>query len=533
MSSTDIKNILDIATWVLVAFIILSAIIAGVYIKKQDANKVLIQKRRWIESLPSLISTLGVLGTFSGITLGLWFFDTKNLNDSIPLLLSGLSTAFFTSLAGMIGSLILNRYVSSLYDEQDGGVSDINQAAALITKVMVEMKNDNVRKFNAIEDVLQKQLNVLQSQLTGQADIKDINAQQFTAFQAQASRIKSIDKNLKSLMVSFGNMEDCLTAMISTEQSVNDKFTSLTDTIGDIATATESSSQAQDSILEKFDTFGKFISDEVDDIERKMSETNTLLTSKFDEFSELLKKSNTEALVGVMKNLTIEFQKQMGTLIERLVKENFEQLNQSVNRLNTWQQENKQQISTLIQQYKDMESDFESSSTTLKNVSADTQLLVSDGGKLQQLISALNQVVLDHQIYLDVAKKLQETADLTKDNMVKFDDSTSKLNEWVRKQRDFVENVQVLMAKLEEIGKIKDYGGEFWKETRSKMEEGVGIIKNGYTEIEKQLTNLDERFYQRLSATLAQLDACIQAMVKASSYANAPGGKTVINPFGI
>lgn len=58
MSSTDIKNILDIATWVLVAFIILSAIIAGVYIKKQDANKVLIQKRRWIESLPSLISTL-------------------------------------------------------------------------------------------------------------------------------------------------------------------------------------------------------------------------------------------------------------------------------------------------------------------------------------------------------------------------------------------------------------------------------------------------------------------------------------------
>lgn len=83
MSPTEIKNILDIATWVLVAFIILSAIIAGVYIKKQDANKVLIQKRRWIESLPSLISTLGVLGTFSGITLGLWFFDTKNLNDSI------------------------------------------------------------------------------------------------------------------------------------------------------------------------------------------------------------------------------------------------------------------------------------------------------------------------------------------------------------------------------------------------------------------------------------------------------------------
>lgn len=526
MSPTEIKDILDIATGAFVAIIILSAIISGGYIKKQNENKELIQKRRWIESLPSMVSTLGVLGTFGGITLGLWFFNTKELNDSIPLLLSGLKTAFFTSLAGMIGSLVLNRMVSRLYDEQDGGVSDINQAAALITKAMVEMKNESASNLVAIKDVLIMELNQ-------QEQMKNLVSQQFDTIVAQSSRIKSIDENQKSLMVSFGNMEDSLTALKSTEQSVNDKFTSLTDTIGDIATATESSSQTQDSILEKFDTFGKFIGDEVDDIERKMGETNTLLTNKFDEFSELLKKSNTEALVGVMKNLTIEFQKQMGTLIERLVKENFEQLNQSVNRLNTWQQENKQQISTLIQQYKDMESDFESSSTTLKNVSADTQLLVSDGGKLQQLISALNQVVLDHQTYLDVAKKLQETADLTKDNMVKFDDSNSKLNEWVRKQRDFVESVQVLMAKLEEIGKIKDYGGEFWKETRSKMEEGVGIIKNGSTEIEKQLTNLDERFYQRLSATLAQLDACIQAMVKASGYANAPGGKTVINPFGI
>ena len=155
-------------------------------------------------------------------------------------------------------------------------------------------------------------------ELNQQEQMKNLVSQQFDTIVAQSSRIKSIEENLKSLMVSFGNMEECLTALKSTEQSVNDKFTSLTDTIGDIATATESSSQTQDSILEKFDTFGKFIGDEVDDIERKMGETNTLLTNKFDEFSELLKKSNTEALVGVMKNLTMEFQKQMGTLIERL-----------------------------------------------------------------------------------------------------------------------------------------------------------------------------------------------------------------------
>ena len=549
----DIKLILNIATVVLVAAIIIAAFWANHYINKQKEKRLLNEKRRWIESLPSLVSTGGVLGTFIGITIGLWFFDTNDLNTSIPLLLSGLSTAFFTSLAGMISSMLLSRKVSALYDKQENGVSDINQAAALITKAVAEMKSDNqnvlgdVRTSIELQAANQKsfylkieaftqQLTLFMEQegecLKGMSDSLDkiANDKRASEILDSAKLIVSSQKNIsekldsanaknENLLISIGNMQDRVESIDKNIAETKTNIGNLTDTIGDIATATESTSNTQDSILEKFDTFGKFIGDEVDDIERKMGETNTLLTSKFDEFSELLKKSNTEALVGVMKQLTVEFQAQMNSLIQRLVKENFEQLNQSVERLNLWQQENKQQIASLIQQYKDMESDFENSSSTLAKVSDDTKTLVSEGGKLQQLIDALNQVILEDKSYMEITKKLQETADLTKDNMVKFDDSTSKLNEWVRKQRDFVDSVQMLMAKLEEIGKIKDYGGEFWKETKNKMEEGVGIIKNGSQVIESQLTNLDERFYQRLSATLAQLDACIQAMVKASKGA--------------
>ena len=75
-----------------------------------------------------------------------------------------------------------------------------------------------------------------------------------------------------------------------------------------------------------------------------MKETNELLTVKFDEFSELLRKSNTEALVEVMKGVTLEFEKQMSALINKLIQENFEQLNQSVANMNQWQQENKEMI---------------------------------------------------------------------------------------------------------------------------------------------------------------------------------------------
>lgn len=555
----------DESWWLFTSIIILLAVVVYVWINKQADNNQLANKKRWIEFLPSLISTLGVLGTFGGITLGLALFDTDHLDVSIPKLLYGLKTAFLTSLAGMIGSMILSRKVSCLYDKEDKGVSDANQAAAVIARSVESMKNDNA---NALQEVrneikaqtanqnsfyadmnafvkginsyivnqrgfLQELLNNSDIQkdtlITVSASLNKIANNEelpaihsdldklLVAFGEQGEKVQNMDENLKILKTSISNTSDDVAELKKLNQDISGCLTGMADTLGEIATATEATSSTEDSILEKFDTFGKFIGDEVDDIERKMGETNTLLTNKFDEFSELLKKSNTEALVGVMKQLTTEFQKQMNSLIQRLVQENFEQLNKSVERLNSWQQENKNMIASLIQQYKDMETDFENSSTTLTKVSADTKALVGDGGKLQQLIAALNKVILENQSYIEVTKKLQETAELTKDNMVKFDDSTNKLNDWVRKQRNFVDGVQMLIAKLEEIEKIKDYGGEFWKETKSKMEEGVGIIRNGSKEIESQISGLDQHFYQRLSATLAQLDACIQAMVEAAN----------------
>lgn len=555
----------DESWWLFTGIIGILAIWAYRWINIQASNNQLANKKRWIEFLPSLISTLGVLGTFGGITLGLALFDTDHLDVSIPKLLYGLKTAFLTSLAGMIGSMILSRKVSSLYDKEDKGVSDANQAAAVIARSVESMKNDNA---NALQEVrneikaqtanqnsfyadmnafvkginsyivnqrgfLQELLNNSDIQkdtlITVSASLNKIANNEelpaihsdldklLVAFGEQGEKVQNMDENLKILKTSISNTSDDVAELKKLNQDISGCLTGMVDILGEIATATEATSSTEDSILEKFDTFGKFIGDEVDDIERKMGETNTLLTNKFDEFSELLMKSNTEALVGVMKQLTTEFQKQMNGLIQRLVQENFEQLNKSVERLNSWQQENKNMIASLIQQYKDMETDFENSSTTLTKVSADTKALVGDGGKLQQLIAALNKVILENQSYIEVTKKLQETAELTKDNMVKFDDSTNKLNDWVRKQRNFVDGVQMLIAKLEEIEKIKDYGGEFWKETKSKMEEGVGIIRNGSKEIESQISGLDQHFYQRLSATLAQLDACIQAMVEAAN----------------
>ena len=47
------------------------------------------------------------LGTFGGIMYGLWIFNVEQIDLSIPQLLEGLKTAFLTSIAGMLASLLL------------------------------------------------------------------------------------------------------------------------------------------------------------------------------------------------------------------------------------------------------------------------------------------------------------------------------------------------------------------------------------------------------------------------------------------
>ena len=62
---------------------------------------------------PTLLTSLGILGTFTGIISGLLDFNTTDINNSVGPLLEGLKTAFITSLAGMLLSIIYKVVISS------------------------------------------------------------------------------------------------------------------------------------------------------------------------------------------------------------------------------------------------------------------------------------------------------------------------------------------------------------------------------------------------------------------------------------
>lgn len=63
---------------------------------------------------PTILTTLGILGTFIGITIGLVNFDHsthETIDESIPSLLGGLTMAFVTSIVGLASSIVVRMTV--------------------------------------------------------------------------------------------------------------------------------------------------------------------------------------------------------------------------------------------------------------------------------------------------------------------------------------------------------------------------------------------------------------------------------------
>lgn len=528
-----VKSLLPYVSYLWIVIVAIT-IWAYFYINSQKESKSLMEKRHWIETIPNAVSTLGVLGTFLGISLGLLCFNTQDLSTSIPQLLEGLKTAFFTSLAGMVGSLILSKKINNLYDEVTGGVSDINQAAGLICKAVSDLQGASTQQantqtlfYNLMQTVVQNMdanistlnanVNSLNVAVSNMALTMQNVATSTSATATNTEAIKETSANIEgatsSIITSVGNIEELSSRQIDVTNSHIAITQEMNTRVGEMTDHTEAMVSTEEDVSSKISTLTDRLHGEVIEIEDKMTETNSLLERKFDEFSELLKKNNTEALVEVMKRVTEEFQKQMNDLISRLVQENFDQLNKSVEKLNQWQQENKEMIQSLTSQYKQMADNFENTSTSLTKVKDDTVSLVSEGGKLDQLVNSLNEVIVKDEKFKDISNNLQKTADLSKSNMESFDESTRKLNDWVKKQRNFSDSVAVLIQKLEEINEMRNYASTFWKETKDGMNEAVGIIQNGSQTLNRQLTGLDQQFYARLSTTLAQLDACIQALI--------------------
>jgi hypothetical protein len=219
------------------------------------------------DSIPSVFTTLGILGTFVGIFFGLQKFDVNNITESIPTLLEGMKTAFSTSIVGISFSLIFGR-ISQLVlrsveltetPKPTGELAELNRIANILEAIQKETN----QKFDR-----------LNTSLVGETD--------------------------DSISTQFVKLRNQFTDLLSENEKNNSILTQIQKSLGGDE-ETSLLTQIQ-KLRSEQNEYSKETKKNVDWIVESMNKNNELISQKFEEFAQLLAKNNTEALVEVMKN---------------------------------------------------------------------------------------------------------------------------------------------------------------------------------------------------------------------------------------
>ncbi len=274
-------ELLDSFTIIACCVILVAFIAAWLYIAN-TSDVDLPKRRKWIGQLPSIISTLGVLGTFLGITRGLVSFDTATLDTSIPILLDGLKTAFFTSLLGMTGSLILNRVVSAKFDKEQKK-SEIEKAAHMIIDAMNANQRELPRLF---KDSNENLVNTLSKDETVKVIRQDVEQ-----LKDDLEEIKGLSQELRDIAKGLAGlnqeMKSALAKISTSNSSVAEELPRLRAVT---VTATASLSAIDNNvhdIEEAVSTINTNVSDMTERLETDLEEVKTSLSSMYERQDEI------------------------------------------------------------------------------------------------------------------------------------------------------------------------------------------------------------------------------------------------------
>lgn len=425
-SNSITQNSLIFAGFLLAAWLIFSI----VYLLKKNKNPYL------HKAIPSVFTTLGILGTFIGIVAGLLNFDANDIGGSLPELLNGLRFSFISSIAGIFFAFIFSRIIEYQLQKQD--------LARENNVVQIVRSPDQLTALNHLSQLIEQQNNLLAEKLN-------------TNIQLTNNQNNILAEKLTEVIGLSVAQNDLLTEKLTEANRLN--------TLQNVElTAIKNTSEEQTASFNQLNTS---LGESFKNLMTVLKSNQASILNKLENFSQELQRNNTDALVEVMKQATEDFNRQMSEIINQLVQENFEMLNQSVANLVGWQQDNKAQMEQLVKDYQTVSAHFtntakqtENIAIASQNITTETQKatqeltkittqtasLVAEEGKLQTIVNELNEVMVNDKVFTQISNNLKDSSQ----QMIEANKGVELMIDWQKDNKaqmaQLVEDYQTVSA---------------------------------------------------------------------------------------
>ena len=409
---------------------------------------------RFVNNIPSLLIGIGILGTFVGLTYGISdsnFETTEAIKLSITKLLSGMGTAFVTSIWGMGLSLFFTIILKFSYpktsnkiqqlcfsldetykiSEQDLEKVEQEKQRSIINELFNEYlvaETDTGKQlpknvFRQLLEENQKQTTSLQSFADDLADsiekamdqLVESNTEQL--IQIIEEKLVPVLNDLKAIKQESGKqvIDDAVKLLTDSMKSMMEEFKTLI--AGDTKEEMEALTKRLMAVADSLNSVPKYMENITDKVGKIIFDLQTSVTDNINTSNEESAQHNRAArelfastsaeYQLIVKNIQEEMSKLVSTQ-----KENIDQVSTITDKINTTLQENSavnQQFTTLIEKYKtvtqlinDISDKFGQNSTTLDNTST---VLKST---IDSFENSINDYVNRNNGLLDKQKETQE-----------------------------------------------------------------------------------------------------------------------------
>jgi len=199
-------------------------------------------------SIPAVLTTIGILGTFVGITIGLsglngFGSDSSTLIDQASTLIGGLGTAFYTSIAGMGTSflfmLFISRSVAITKKAKSDFVSEIQAISVVVTSNdLLHQLVIGQRQSNQQNDSLNQLIDVLNTLANKPNAMTSLEFEEHTSnhLNVLCTKLEAIETSILKQLADLNLDEQLLASTINDhfKAALNDALTAPTSLLNEI-----------------------------------------------------------------------------------------------------------------------------------------------------------------------------------------------------------------------------------------------------------------------------------------------------------
>ncbi|SDP30404.1 hypothetical protein, partial [Selenomonas ruminantium] len=370
---------------------------------------------------PKQAQTFGVLGTFFGIAVGLLTFnaDQDAMHDSVMNLLGGMSTAFITSIAGMVMYLLLSNYQDEAQKTAELANEDIVDDDASIADLIRYLQEDGQQQR-------QENASILASMQELSKCVREEGEKRREDGQAMLAAMQENNKVLGDTISK---------AIADVQRSVVGD--------GDYTVI----GQMKQMRLESRDEIGK--------LRDEARQANEELIREFREFAKTMAENNTKAFIEALN----ETMKDFNTKLTEQFGENFKQLNEAVGRLLDWQIQYKETVEEVTATQREIFAGIESVRESMQHMEDSAASMTESANKMADLIVTANAFNEKLEQALTELKKIGGEAQNAVPNIISLVDTSS--TEIAGFTKSTMETMQESMQKTSEnLQQMADKGIE-------------------------------------------------------------------------